>query len=288
MALRPGASGQADLVKSNKPMIDASVLLDCLDVVAVVHVGTRMGGADPQDDFERRHLPGARFIVLDDALAAAAGPVVGRHPMPSAESFAAALGVAGIEHGQPVVAYDDRNGAWAARLVWMLRILDQPATLLDGGLESWQGATETGPAEDQSTDWPILTWPAEAMATADDVVAHLATGGAVIDSRAPERYRGDLEPIDNVAGHVPGAMNLPFTDNLVDGRFRPLLEQRDRFAGLAHDRPAIVYCGSGVTACHNALAIEAVGLPRPRVYVGSWSGWSTDPRRPIATGPEPI
>lgn len=265
-------------------MIDASVLLDCLDAVTVVHVGTRMEGADPNDDFERRHLPGARSIILDDALAGAAGSVVGRHPMPSAESFAAALGMAGIEHGQPVVAYDDRNGAWAARLVWMLRIVDQPATLLDGGLESWQGATETGPAKDQLADWPILTWPVEAMATADDVVAHLASGGVVIDSRAPERYRGEVEPIDAVAGHVPGAINLPFADNLVDGRFKSLRDQQRRFAVLTGSTRAIVYCGSGVTACHNALAIEAVGLPLPRVYVGSWSGWSTEPRRPIATG----
>lgn len=274
-------------MKSNEPIIDARELSERLDDVTVVHVGTRMGNGDPASDFERRHLPGARFVVLDEALAAAAGPVIGRHPIPSSELFAAALGEAGIGHDRPVVAYDDRNGGWAARLVWMLRILGQQAALLDGGLESWHGATETGPAEDQPTERPTIMWPTDAMATADDVVTHLAYGGAVIDSRAPERYRGDVEPIDDVGGHVPGAMNLPFTDNLIDGRFRAPGEQRDRFAVLTDDVAAIVYCGSGVTACHNALAIEAAGLPRPRVYVGSWSGWSTDPYRPIATGPEP-
>ncbi|MFT4864258.1 MAG: thiosulfate/3-mercaptopyruvate sulfurtransferase [Ilumatobacter sp.] len=269
------------------PIIDVDELFGRLGDVTVVHVGTRMGGGDPAAAFEQRHLPGARFVVLDDALAGVAGSIVGRHPLPAAASFAAALGAAGIPYGQPVVACDDHGGAWAARLVWMLRILGQPAALLDGGLDSWPHEMAAGPVEERTVDWPPMPWPPEALANADELVSHLAAGGAVIDSRAPERYRGEVEPIDAVAGHVPGAMNLPFADNLVDGRFKSLRDQQRRFAVLAGNTRAIVYCGSGVTACHNALAIEAAGLPLPRVYVGSWSGWSTDPRRPIATGPDP-
>lgn len=270
---------------SIEPIIDAGQLIERLDRVTIVHVGTRGTGTDPVDVFERRHLPGARLVILDDALAGAAGPVVGRHPLPSPESFAAALGEAGVSDDRTVVAYDDRDGGWAARLVWMLRIVGQPAALLDGGLHNWGGEMQSGPADPQPVHRSIVPWPTDRIATADEVVSHLASGGVVIDSREAPRYRGEIEPIDAVAGHVPGAINLPFTDNLVEGRFRRIEEQRSRFASAAMNDAVIVYCGSGVTACHNALAIEAAGQRPPRVFVGSWSGWSTDPGRPIATGP---
>jgi thiosulfate/3-mercaptopyruvate sulfurtransferase len=192
-----------------------------------------------------------------------------------------------------VVAYDDRGGAFAGRLVWMLRILGQRAALLDGGIEGWlgeQGASmEIGAASIVPTERTVRDWPMEALADAYGVAEHLTAGGVVIDSRDPARYAGEIEPIDAVAGHVPGAVNLLFNDNLDSGgRFRPADELRARFAPvIGDDSSPIVYCGSGVTACHNALAMEHAGLGLPRVYVGSWSGWSADPERPIATGPTP-
>jgi thiosulfate/3-mercaptopyruvate sulfurtransferase len=262
------------------PIVSPEWLADHRDDVAVVHVGTTMSGADPADAFMRRHIAGAVFVSLDDDLADPPGPVIGRHPLPDAARFAAAMAEVGVGDETPVVAYDERGGAFASRLVWMLRIVGQPAALLDGGIAAWNGPFESGsvvpdPAERAPTPWPPL-----AVADADDVEAHIAAGGIVIDSREPGRYRGEHEPIDHVAGHVPGAINLPFSGNLVDGRFRNPDELRQRFEALHGE--SIVYCGSGVTACHNALAIESSGLPAPRVYVGSWSGWSTDPTRGIA------
>ena len=141
---------------------------------------------------------------------------------------------------------------------------------------------ETEPVERRA-----IAWPADRIVDADDVAAHIAAGGVVVDSRERARFLGEIEPIDRVAGHVPGAINLPFAENLVDGVFQPADTLAQRFEALRSDPSAIVYCGSGVTACHNALAIEAAGFPPPRVYVGSWSGWTADPDRPIATGPNP-
>ena len=150
----------------------------------------------------------------------------------------------------------------------------------------WMAAT-AGPVSPNSSS--RASPPAvEAIVDADEVAAHVASGGVVVDSRDRARYLGETEPIDRIAGHVPGAINLPFTENLTAGVFRPPAELAKRFAALRADPQAIVYCGSGVTACHNALAAEAAGLPPLRVYVGSWSGWTADPDRPVATGPVPI
>lgn len=256
----------------------------------IIHVGTPSpDGRDPYEAYLNQRLADALFLSIDDDLAGPPGPIVGRHPLPTPEDFAASLSRIGVGHGDRVVAYDERGGAWAARLVWMLRILGQPAALLDGGPDPWVGATAAGsPQPVTPTERSPLPWPAEALADADSVTAHIGSGGTVIDSRAAARFRGETEPIDSVAGHIPGATNLPFVDNLVDGLFRSTDELTSRFAGALRDEGKaagpIVYCGSGVTACHNALAIERAGWARPRLYVGSWSGWSTDPERPIATG----
>lgn len=274
------------------PIIDATWLDEHFGEVIPVHVGTAMGGADPTAGFRDAHLYDARFIVLDDALAGPAAAVAGRHPLPSPADFARALGNAGIGDDRPVVAYDDRNGGWASRLVWMLRIIGQPAALLDGGLGAWDGLVERSSVDQLATINSVtrreVPWPPDALADADEVAAHIAAGGVVVDSREAPRYRGEVEPIDAVAGHVPGAMNLPFTDNLDEhGMFRSTAAQAERFAAIADDPHAIVYCGSGVTACHNALAIHATGLPMPRIYVGSWSGWSSESERSIAVGNTP-
>lgn len=255
------------------------------DSVTVVHVGTAMSGRDPHQAYLDSHLPDAQYVSLDDDLAGPPAPILGRHPLPSPSAFRDVLCLLGIGPDDTVVAYDDRNGAFASRLVWMLRVLGQRAALLDGGIDAWDGPLTSGPVESHTADRLIIDWPAEALADAGEVAEHIEQGGVVVDSREPARYAGEAEPIDAVAGHVPGAINLPFGDNLVDGRWRGAADLRNRFAALANDPGAIVYCGSGVTACHNALAIEAAGMPRPRLYIGSWSGWSTDPDRSIATGP---
>lgn len=232
------------------------------------------------------HLPGAAFVDLDAVLAGPAAPVVGRHPLPDPTQFAKSLGAMGIGNEATVIAYDDMGGAYASRLVWMLRILGQPAALLDGGRQAWKGVIDRGQVEIDPVERDVIAWPTEALADSSIVASHIADGGTVIDSRAPERYRGETEPLDKLAGHVPGAINLPFADNLDGaGKFLPTEQLAERFASIEDPAP-IVYCGSGVTACHNALAMEAAGHPLPRLYVGSWSGWSTEDGRIIAVGDE--
>ena len=252
-----------------------------------------MAGPEPTNDFEHRHLPDARFVSLDDVLAAPPSGTAGRHPLPSPTDFAQALGDLGLGDDATVVAYDDRGGAFAARLVWMLRILGQSAALLDGGIGGWAAENsddvERGPVAVTPVERAVQDWPLGALADAIDVAKHLTEDGVVIDSRDPARYAGELEPIDPVAGHVPGAVNVLFNDNLdADGRFLPTVDLHARFAPIVEgDTSPIVYCGSGVTACHNALAMEHAGLGLPRVYVGSWSGWTADPDRSVATGATP-
>ena len=253
------------------------------EAVVLCDVRSTMHTPSPHDDYVARHLPGARFVDLDRDLADPPAPVSGRHPLPTPERFAETLGTIGVGRDDFVVAYDVGPGGMAARLVWMLRIIGQDAVLLSGGLATWDGPVESGATPVAPVNRRPVPWPTETRADADEVARHVVAGGLVVDSREAARYRGETEPIDAVAGHVPGAINLPFADNLVDGAFRPDAELAARFAPLRDDPDAIVYCGSGVTACHNALAAEQAGLPRPRVYVGSWSGWSSDPARPVAT-----
>ncbi len=280
--------------------LQAQLTSDAARSPVLVDVRSYLDGRVGRDAYEADHLPGAVFVDLDAVLAAPPSPAEGRHPMPDPAVFAAGLGAAGIGMDDPVVAYDDLGGMIAGRLVWMLRIVGCPAALLDGGITAWSGSTEAGVCTRSPVERATIPWPAAAMATIDEVAAHIEAGGLVVDSRAAERYRGEVEPIDPRAGHVPGAVNAPFTANLVDdsdshsasdtnrgaGRklFRPVDELRARFTDLGADGDTIFYCGSGVSACNNVLAMEAAGLPRPRVYVGSWSQWSSDPDRPAATG----
>jgi thiosulfate/3-mercaptopyruvate sulfurtransferase len=277
------------------PIVDVEWLVDRRaghPALVVCHVGSTMAGADPEQSYLSRHLPGARFVSLDDALAAPPSGTAGRHPLPSPSEFAATLAELGIDHDATVVAYDERAGAIAGRLVWMLRILGERAALLEGGITAWEAigeAIDDEPVTWQPTERAVIDWPLDALADAIDVERHIAAGGVVVDSRDPARYAGELEPIDPVAGHIPGAVNLLFTDNLdSDNRFLSVADLYARFAAVVgDDEQPIVYCGSGVTACHNALAMEHAGLGMPRVYVGSWSGWTADPDRAIATGSAP-
>ena len=208
---------------------------------------------------------------------------------PTPEDFAESLGALGIGNDDVVVAYDDRGGAFAGRLVWMLRMIGQPAALLDGGSATWTGPVETGTGVGRARRASCRPWPADRIVDADEVVAHIATGGVVVDSRERVRYLGETEPIDRIAGHVPGAINLPFAENLdATGVFHPADRLAERFEPLRADPAAIVYCGSGVTACHNALAIEAAGLPTsPRVR-RIMVRLDRRPRPPDRHRPEPL
>jgi thiosulfate/3-mercaptopyruvate sulfurtransferase len=270
------------------PIITTTWLTERLADVTVADVRWYLDGRNGLQAFRAGHLPGAVFIDLDQVLAAPAAPEAGRHPLPDPEVFGLGLAEAGIAIHDPVVAYDDQGGMAAGRLVWMLRILGLPAALLDGGLEAWDGELVTGFEQTPTVERPVMPWPESALATADQVAALLRDGGVVVDCRAEARYRGEIEPVDPRAGHIPGALNVPFSGNLDDRqRFRSPAELGDRFSAAGVDGSAVLYCGSGVSACHNALAMEAAGLERPRIFVGSWSQWSSDLGRPAATGAEP-
>lgn len=276
------------------PLIDTAALHALLEAraggdrpVRLLDVRWALDASKGHSTYLAGHLPGAVYIDLDTELAAPARPEAGRHPLPAPEDFADTLRRAGIDEQSTIVAYDDSNGAPAGRLVWMLRALGFAAALLDGGLATWDGALETEDVRPEPGTATARPWPAALLAGADEV----AVGEAlVVDARAPERYRGEVEPVDPRAGHVPGAVNLPFAGNLDDrGRFLDPAELRRRFeaAGVSDDRETIVYCGSGVTATHDLLALEAAGFTRLRLFPGSWSQWSADPARPVAVGPNP-
>jgi thiosulfate/3-mercaptopyruvate sulfurtransferase len=269
--------------KAVPPIVDRRWLDEHRDTVVLCDVRTSMAG----DDVDAPAPTGARLLTLEADLSTPPAGVAGRHPLPSPESFAAALGAAGIDIDDTVVAFDAHHGAYAARLVWMLRIIGQPAALLDGDLDAVPSIERFGDRRSEPVERAAVPWPEAAVADDREVVAHIAAGGVVVDSRDAARYAGSTEPIDRVAGHIPGAINVPFAGNLRDGRFLPRDDLAARFARVADDPRAIVHCGSGVTACHNALAMESSGLPLPRVYVGSWSGWISDADHPIATGPQP-
>ncbi len=234
-------------------------------------------------DYDAGHISSAAFVDLHTELAG--GPGGGRHPLPDVDDFLALLGRLGVEPGTLVVAYDDAGGAIAARLWWMLRSIGHGrVAVLDGGFPAWLAAghpTTTDLPDRPTTEYPAVPgWTG--IVDADAVAQGVELGATVIDARSPERYRGDHEPIDPRAGHIPGAVNLFHGDNVgPDGFHRPVPELSERFAGVGES--PIVYCGSGVTACHDLLAMTLVGITGGRLYPGSWSEWSSDPDRPVAT-----
>ena len=244
-------------------------------------------------DYQVNHIPGAVYAHLDEDLSS---PVVigqtGRHPLPNVDALSRKLGAWGIGPGVLVVVYDDCGGAIAARLWWLLHWLGhEQAAVLDGGLPRWQ--TENLPVDAKpASPTPNTFEPRlrpELLVNADDILAEFGDPTyRLVDSRAAERYRGEEEPLDAVAGHIPGASLRPFGENLgPDGNFRPKTILRGYFQALLDDTPATrttFYCGSGVTAAHNVLAMAHAGLGTPRLYAGSWSHWITDPERPVATG----
>ena len=260
------------------------VIVDCGFELADPSAGRRA--------YESAHIPGAVYAHLDKDLSGARTGANGRHPLPEPADLAARLGQWGIAPHTQVVAYDQGPGSFAARLWWLLRWVGHEAVaVLDGGLARWQAeggplSTEVPSASDGPA-YPVRP-RSEAWVDADQVAASVAAGRPLLDARAPERFRGELEPLDAVAGHIPGAVNAPFTDNLDgDGRFLPPATLAERFAALSDGRPGretVCMCGSGVTACHNLLAMAVAGLDGARLYPGSWSEWCSDPQRPAATG----
>lgn len=260
------------------------VILDASFDLADVQAGER--------SHAQGHLPGARYVHLDRDLCSAKTGRNGRHPLPTREAFSATVGGLGVTPATQVVALDRQGGMVAARLWWMLRWLGHAnVAVLDGGVAAW---TAEGGALETSIPKPLDTAPAYpqrqplvAVVEADEVMVRLGRT-PLLDARAPERFRGDVEPLDTQAGHIPGARNRFFKDNLdASGRFKPAATLQAEFApllGMANAADVVHQCGSGVTACHNLLAMEVAGFSGSALYAGSWSEWSSDPNRPLAKG----
>jgi thiosulfate/3-mercaptopyruvate sulfurtransferase len=274
-------------------LVSADDLRARLGDPALAVVDCRFSLADPgagEAAYAAAHVPGAHYAHLDRDLSGPHAPGAGRHPWPAAEAFHTTLGRWGIASGTQVVAYDDGDGAFAARLWWLLRAMGHPdAAVLDGGWRQWVAAGHpveaTVPADRDGSYGG--RFDAGACVDADGVRAHLSRGGLLLDARAPERFRGEVEPIDRVAGHVPGACNRPYAANLDGGRFKARDVLRREFVEALDGRApqdVVAMCGSGVTACHHLLAMAHAGLPGARLYAGSWSGWIEDPARPVGRG----
>lgn len=258
----------------------------------LLDVRWRLVGPPGRADYDRDHLPGAVFVDLDTDLAAPPGPA-GRHPLPDPAALQAVLRAAGINAEDTVVVYDHGDGSIAARAWWLLRWAGHDdVAVLDGGYAAWAAEGKPVTADVPSpASGDIVVRPGHMPVLDADQAADLAKSGVLLDARAPERYRGDVEPIDPRAGHVPGARNAPFAGHVdPDGHWRTPAELADRFAelGVRPDDPVGAYCGSGVTAASVVLALEVSGRSdSAALYVGSWSNWSADPARPVATGDSP-
>jgi thiosulfate/3-mercaptopyruvate sulfurtransferase len=283
-----------------KTLIDVTALQELLGKPGLAVVDCRFDLMNPgagRQAYLKAHIPGARYADLNRDLSAPIGPHTGRHPLPSPDAFAARLGAMGIGNDSQVVAYDEANGSIAARLWWMLRWLGHGAVaVLDGGFKAWTahgGALQSGEAGPEAAESKARQFTPRidtdsVVSTAQLERALRGREAVLVDARAQERYAGTVEPIDSVAGHIPGAVNHPFTANLgADGRFLPAAELKRRWeerlpgSGLEN---LVAMCGSGVTACHNLLSLEVAGFVGGKLYAGSWSEWIRDPRRPIARG----
>jgi thiosulfate/3-mercaptopyruvate sulfurtransferase len=265
---------------------DAIALFDCSFDLADTAAGGRR--------FAERHIPGAAYLHLDEDLSGRPTGTNGRHPLPIADVLARRLAAAGVRRGQQIVAYDDAGGPYAARLWWMAKWLGhEEVAVLDGGVQAWQAAGlplvsgEAAPRE--AGDFAAGAMPGRAIVGADDILRSLDDHSLlVIDARTAARFRGEPDPLDPVAGHIPGARNRFYRDNLTaGGRFKPCEALASEFADVIGDTPldrVALQCGSGVTAAHDLLAMEHAGLIGARLYPGSWSEWTSDPVRPIEQG----
>ncbi len=258
------------------------IVCDCRHDLADTEAGRRA--------YRESHIPGARFVHLDEDLSAPRTGRNGRHPLPDPQPFVRRLGELGVDSAKQVVAYDASGGYYAARLWWMLRWLGhEAAAVLDGGWNAWLSAPHSITNQIPAIEAARFTARArtDLARDANYVAANLGKPGPLLlDARAPNRYRGEYETLDPVAGHIPGAANRFFQLNLdADGGFKPPAALRQDFEvilGAVPPSEVVHYCGSGVTACHNLLAMEIAGLPGSRLYPGSWSEWCSDPSRPVA------
>jgi len=267
------------------PLVDAAWLREHLDDpdVRVIDFRWYLLGRKGPEEYARGHIPGAVFVELDDVTGKEGG---GRHPMPTAEQFEREMRKAGVNGSTRVVVYDDAGASVAARLWFLLSYFGHRAqAVLDGGIGAWGGPLDTEATHVAPGDF--AAGPPDERLVLDFEDVRRLRGVALIDARAGERYRGEKEPIDPKAGHIPGAVNAPFMENVAaDGRFKSPQELRSRYERLGADEGAVFYCGSGVNASHHLLAMAVAGLPNARLYAGSWSDWSNRDL-PVATGSEP-
>lgn len=273
-------------------LMTTDVLLTRLDDPSLRICDVRWFLTEPgrgREEYDRAHIPGAVFVDVDGELVAPAGP--GRHPLPSPPAFARRMGELGIGTEHDVVAYDQGGGTIAARLWWMFDAIGHHrVSLLDGGFAAWRaisGPTTSAPPahEPAALETSTSAWPG--TISRDELAASLGAV-QVVDVRAPERYRGEVEPVDPVAGHIPTAINLPTTAHLnPDGHFRGAAELAEAFraAGIDGGPDTVIHCGSGINACHTLFAMRLAGLPAPRLYPGSYSDWSRS-GMPVVTGDE--
>ncbi len=270
------------------PLVSAQWLQDQLQSGSkadLIICDVRWGLAEgpKRDGFAERRIAGARFVDLDTDLSSAAGPQ-GRHPLPTPEAFADAMGALGISNSSTVIAYDDAGGGLAAARLWfMLDAIGVAAAVLDGGITEWVGPFESGPmAPIDRVEFVAAEWPTASFVDIAQVEAEIEAGRALelVDARSAERFAGVTPSVDPRPGHIPGAVSLPWPDNLEGSTMATPEVLARRFDGLG-DSP-VAYCGSGVTACHNLLAMRVVGRSG-RLYAGSWSQWAADPDRPAAT-----
>jgi len=271
-----------------QPVVGIEWLNDHRDEVVLVDIRWYLDGRSGRHAYEVAHAPLAIFIDLDDWLAGPPSPEAGRHPLPEPEVFARGMSLHGISDDSVVVAYDDAGGVIAARLIWMLRETGHSAALLDGGLAGFAGDLDVGAGPTIAEGYfTTRQWPVHSLATIDDAVNR---SGVVLDARNRERYEGGHDPVDPRPGHIPGALNVPCRENIdASGFLKPMTQVRAIFeaAGVRDGADVISYCGSGVTACHNLLTMEWVGLGRGRLFAGSWSQYSHDSSRPVTTGSNP-
>lgn len=274
-------------------LIDAASLAAALATAPpprVLDVRWKLGGPPGPAEFARGHIPGAVYVDLDTELAGHGEPTDGRHPLPAEADLQEAARRWGLRDGDAVVVYDDVSGTSAARAWWLLRHAGvRDVRVLDGGLRAWIGAGGALATDSPHPEHGDVTLRYGALPVVDaDAAAGLpGEGGVLLDARAGERFRGEVEPVDPRAGHIPGAVSAPTTETLDgDGLLLSPARLADRFAalGVRPGTEVAVYCGSGVTATHTVLAMEVAGLPTPALYPGSFSAWSNDPDRPVATG----
>lgn len=269
--------------------VSAAWLRDHRDEVVLVDSRWYLDGRSGREAHLNGHIPGAVHADVDTDLAAPSSDEGGRHPLPAAADFARTLGRLGIGDRSSVVVYDDANGSVAARLVWMLRVLGTPAAFLDGGLQTWTGDLEKGEVSTEPAHRTALPWPADRIVGTEALQKELADPDQLLlDARVHGRYTGEAPaPVDARAGHIPGARSAEWPANLApDGLLAAPEVLRERFAALGADsaRTVTAYCGSGVTACHDLLALEHAGFGQTRLYPGSWSRWGGDDSLPLETG----